>query len=95
MAPADQDDVRSLLSGAGFESVGFTSIEEPVWFGADAEAAYEFVGEIGIVKGLSDGLDPDSKAAAHERLITALRAHETPEGVRFGSRVWQIWATKT
>ena len=94
MALADQDDVRSLLSGAGFETVGFTSIEEPVWFGADAEAAYEFVGEIGIVKGLSDGLDPDAKAAAHERLTAALRAHETPEGVRFGSGVWLISATK-
>jgi ubiquinone/menaquinone biosynthesis C-methylase UbiE len=95
MALADQDDVRSLLSGAGFESVGFTSIEEPVWFGADAEAAYEFVGEIGIVKGLSDGLDPDAKAAAHERLTAALRAHETPEGVRFESGVWLVSAIKT
>src|SRR4051794_13584991 len=94
MALADQDDVRSLLSGAGFESVGFTSIKEPVWFGADAAAAYEFVGEIGIVKGLSDDLDPDTKAAAHERLKAALRAHETPEGVRFDSGEWLISATK-
>ena len=94
MALADQNDVRGLLAGAGFESIGFTSIEEPVWFGADAEAAYEFVGEIGIVKGLSDGLDPDTKAAAHEQLRAALRAHETPEGVRFDSGVWLISATK-
>ena len=94
MALADQDDVRGLLAGAGFESIGFRSIEEPVWFGADAEAAYEFVGEIGIVKGLSDGLDPDTKAAAHEELRAALRTHETPEGVRFGSCVWLISATK-
>ena len=94
MALADQDDVRGLLAGAGFESIGFTSIEEPVWFGADAEAAYEFVGEIGIVKGLSDGLDADTKAAAHEQLRAALRAHETPEGVRFGSGAWLISATK-
>ena len=94
MALADQGHVRSLLSGAGFESVAFTSIEEPVWFGADAAAAYEFVGEIGIVKGLSDGLEPAVKAAAHERLIAALRAHETPEGVRFDSGVWLISATK-
>ena len=94
MALADPDHVRSLLSGAGFDSVGFTSIEEPVWFGADAEAAYAFVGEIGIVKGLSDGLDPDAKAAGHERLQAALRAHETPEGVRFGSSVWLISATR-
>jgi ubiquinone/menaquinone biosynthesis C-methylase UbiE len=94
MALADQDDVRSLLSGAGFESIGFTSIDEPMWFGADAAAAYEFVGEIGIVKGLSDGLEPDAKTAAHERLMAALRAHETPEGVRFGSGVWLISATR-
>ena len=78
MALADQDDVRSLLSGAGFESVGFTSIEEPVWFGADAEAAYEFVGEIGIVKGLSDGLDAAAREGGHEKLKAALRSHETP-----------------
>jgi SAM-dependent methyltransferase len=94
MALADQNDVRGLLAGAGFESIGFTSIEEPVWFGADAEAAYEFVGEIGIVKGLSDGLDLETTAAAHERLRAALRAHETPEGVRFDSGVWLISATK-
>jgi len=94
MALADQDDVRKLLSGVGLESVAFMSIEEPMWFGADAEAAYEFVGEIGIVKGLSDDLDPAAKAAAHERLRAALRAHETPEGVRFASGVWLISATK-
>ena len=94
MALADQDDVHRLLAGTGFESIGFTSIEEPVWFGADAEAAYAFVGEIGIVKGLSDGLEPDTRAAAHEQLKAALRAHETPEGVRFESGVWLISATK-
>jgi SAM-dependent methyltransferase len=79
-ALADQDDARRMLAGPGLESIGFTSIEEPVWFGTDAEAAYQFVGEIGIVKGLSDGLDPDTKAAAHEQLRAALQAHETPEG---------------
>ena len=83
MALADQDDVRGLLAGAGFESIGFTSIEEPVWFGADSEAAYEFVGEIGIVKGLSDGLDPDTKAAAHEPLEQHSGRTKPPRG--FGS----------
>ena len=85
---------KTLLSRAGFESVEFRSIEEPVWFGADAEAAYDFVGEIGIVKGLSEGLDADTRAAAHEQLRAALREHETPEGVRFDSAVWLISATR-
>jgi hypothetical protein len=94
MALADPDVVRRMLAGAGFESSGCTSIVEPVWFGADAEAAYGFVGGIGIVKGLSDGLDPGTRAPAHEQLRAALRAHETPDGVRFASSVWLISATK-
>lgn len=94
MALSDPDDVRGLLAGAGFESIDLTSIEEPVWFGDDAKAAYDFVGGIGLVKGLSDGLDAETKAAAHERLKAQLRAHETPDGVRFDSGVWLITAIK-
>jgi SAM-dependent methyltransferase len=93
-ALADPDDVEALLMGAGLEAVEFTSIEEPLWFGADAEAAYDFVGDIGIVKGLSEGLDEVARADAHEKLKAALRSHETPEGVRFGSAVWLITARK-
>ena len=93
-ALADPDDVEALMTGVGFEAVEFTSIEEPLWFGADADAAYAFVGDIGIVKGLSDGLDDVARADAHEKLKAALRSHETPEGVQFGSAVWLITARK-
>jgi SAM-dependent methyltransferase len=94
MGLADPDHVHRMLASAGFESIAFTSIEEPVWFGTDAETAYAFVGDIGIVKGLSDGLDHHTERAAHEQLKAALRSHETPEGVRFNSGVWLITATK-
>jgi SAM-dependent methyltransferase len=93
-ALADPDDVEALLTGVGFEAVELTSLEEPLWFGANADAAYAFVGGIGIVKGLSDGLDAAARADAHEKLKAALRSHETPEGVRFGSAVWLITARK-
>jgi SAM-dependent methyltransferase len=93
-ALADPDDVEALLTGAGFEAVEFTSFEEPLWFGADADAAYAFVGGIGMVKGLSEGLDGVARSDAHEKLKAALRSHETPEGVRFGSAVWLITARK-
>jgi len=53
------------------------------------------VGGIGIVKGLSDGLDEVARAEAHEKLKAALRAHETAEGVRFGSAAWLITARKS
>ena len=94
-ALADPDDVEALLTGVGFEAVQLTSFNEPLWFGADADAAYAFVGGIGIVKGLSDGLDDVARADAHEKLKAALRSHETPEGVRFGSAVWLITAQKS
>lgn len=93
-ALADPDDVEALLRGVGFEAIELTSFEEPLWFGADADAAYAFVGGIGIVKGLSDGLDEVARADAHEKLKAALRSHETPEGVRFESAVWLITARK-
>ena len=93
-ALADPDDVEALLTGVGFEAVELRSFEEPLWFGADADAAYAFVGGIGIVKGLSDGLDDDARADAHEKLKSALRSHETPDGVQFGSAVWLITAQK-
>ena len=94
-ALADPADVEALLTGAGFEAVELTSIQEPLWFGADADAAYAFVGGIGIVKGLSEGLDEVARADSHEKLKAALRSHETPEGVRFGSAVWLITARKS
>ena len=94
-ALADPDDVEALLTGVGFEAVELTSFEEPLWFGADADAAYAFVGGIGIVKGLSEGLDEVARADAHEKLKAALRSHETPEGVRFGTAVWLITARKS
>jgi SAM-dependent methyltransferase len=93
-ALADPDDVEVLLRGVGFEVIELTSFEEPLWFGADADAAYAFVGEIGIVKGLSEGLDDVARADAHEKLKAALRSHETPDGVRFDSAVWLITARK-
>jgi len=55
-ALADPDDVEALLTGVGFEAVEFTSFDEPLWFGADADAAYAFVGAIGLVRGLSEVL---------------------------------------
>ena len=83
------------MTGVGFGNVEHTSIDEPIWFGSDADAAYEFVGDIGIVKGLSDGLDPAAREGGHEKLKAALRSHETPAGVRFSTAVWQITAERS
>ena len=93
-AMADPDDTRAMLTTAGFTAVEFESIEAPMSFGNDAEDAYAFVGGIGIVKGLSEGLDPEARADGHRRLKEALRAHETDDGVCFASASWLITARR-
>lgn len=94
-ALADPDTVRGLLTETGFRNIELASIDEPIWFGRDADAAYEFVGDIGIVKGLSDGLGPAARDDGHEKLKAALRSHETPEGVRFDTATWLITAERS
>src|SRR5260221_6773493 len=87
-ALADPDDVEALLTGVGFEAVELTSFEEPLWFCAAGDAAYAFVGGVGSVKRLSEGLDAVARADAHAKLKAALRSHETPASGLFGSAGW-------
>lgn len=78
--------VEALLAGAGFGEVGFTDVNEPVYYGPDAEFAYEIV--------TSWTGNQDSAPRARERLRALLAAHQTGEGVLFGSRAWIVTATR-
>lgn len=91
---ADPGQVTAILQGAGFEDVALTPVDEPTWFGRDAEDAWDFVSGMGIVRGLSGGLAPDARAEALGRLRGAVAAHETPDGVLLGSAAWLITARR-
>lgn len=50
---------------------------------------------MGIVRGLTEDLDADATTSALDRLRATLVAHETPDGVLFGSSAWLVVARRS
>jgi SAM-dependent methyltransferase len=90
----DPDDVRRILTAAGFAGIELTSIEEPMRVGADFDDAWSFVQRLGVVKGLTENLDDDSKRQAFADLRRVVADHTSPDGVLLGTAAWLITATR-
>ena len=80
-----------LLRAAGFVSVGFVDVREPVFYGTDVEAALKTVTGLYCAK---DVLADNDAAGALRRLRDLLDANATPAGVLFDSRAWIISADR-
>ena len=93
-ALADPDRVRGILTAAGYEDVDFTPIDEPIEFGSDADDAYAFMRTMGIVAGLTHDLDDADRARALDELQRTVAAHDTGDGVLFGTSAWLITARR-
>jgi SAM-dependent methyltransferase len=91
---AQPERVRRILGSAGFESVEFTPIDEPIDLGADASDALGFAKTMGIVEGLTDGLDREARAKAMSNLADLFHERETADGVLITSAAWLITARK-
>ncbi|MDG4824580.1 methyltransferase domain-containing protein [Asanoa sp. WMMD1127] len=91
---ADPTAVRRLLAGAGFTDVGFTDVDEPVYYGADVAAALAWVRGFTCTSELLNRLDPAAAARAVDRLRAMLSAHLTDDGVWFDSRAWLVTARR-
>ena len=89
---ADPHAVATILHAAGFVDDVLTSLTEPILVGADAEGAWAFVSEMGLVHGLTEGLDHEAKTRALRALRQTIDAHETSDGVLFRSAAWLITA---
>ena len=90
---ADRDITRQRLADAGYQDIGLSSVDEPLWFGRDADDAYSFVSTFGITRGLTADLDSAARAAALDQLHRTLKDHETSDGVLFAGSAWLITAT--
>jgi SAM-dependent methyltransferase len=90
----DPERTRSWLGAAGFDDVELTEARADRLLGADADDAFDFMRHDGPVIGLTESLDDSSRAIALETLHETMAAHETPNGVTFGSSAWVITATK-
>lgn len=91
---ADPDLVRPVLAEAGFDAIAFASVEEPIWFGATAADAYDFMHDAGFARGMMSGLDAESAAAADKEFRAMLQRFERSDGVTFDSACWLITARR-
>lgn len=81
-----------ILTMAGFASVGFAEVRDPVFYGPDVDAAYDAVIGLGFAKQALAGVDGATADKALQRLRALLNAHLAADGVLFGSRAWIITA---
>jgi SAM-dependent methyltransferase len=91
---ADPERIRRILAEGGFADVGLKEMSEPMFLGADPADAFTFVRNLGITHGMLESLDETSRARALEEMRATLSAHDTGEGVLFGSRAWLITAKR-
>ncbi|MEY2475105.1 MAG: hypothetical protein QOG87_420 [Actinomycetota bacterium] len=92
---ADPERVGRILGAAGFDDVDLAPIDEPLVFGTDADDAYGFMSSIGIVHGLTHELDDAGRTEALANLRATIEAHETADGVLFGTSAWLITARRS
>ncbi|SCW76874.1 hypothetical protein SAMN02927900_04728 [Rhizobium mongolense subsp. loessense] len=80
-----------LLSTAGFVSIDFIDVREPVFYGPDVDSAFDALNDLYLVKDALARTDaaPDK---ALQRLRDLLETHMTTQGVLFDSRAWIITA---
>ncbi len=82
----DRARTTEMLHAAGFGSIDFAAVQEPVFYGADVDAALEALISLQFC-GAHAASDH-----AKQRLRNVLEEHLTPEGVLFAARAWIITA---
>ena len=92
---ADAGGVQHILGEAGLDDVALVALDEPIRFGSNAGDAWPFVVGMGMVKGLTEGLDADTKTRALDQLRRVLEEHDSAAGVTFASSAWLITARRT
>jgi hypothetical protein len=84
--------VRRILTAAGYSGIELEGRTASMWLGTNAGDASRFV--LGLMGWMLDGLDEDGRARAVERLQATMAAHDSADGVLFGSAAWTIRATR-
>ena len=93
-AQADPDQVRSVLSAAGFDEVALQPVEEPFWIGADTDDAFAFMSTGGLARGMLQDLDEPARRRALDTLRATLDRYAGAGGVVLGSAAWLISARR-
>jgi SAM-dependent methyltransferase len=91
-AQADPDQVKAVLSGAGFSEITFEGLSGPMLFGSDPDDAHGFV--LGLMGWMLEGLDDVSRDHARRCLKDTVSRHATAGGVTFDSATWLVRAAR-
>jgi SAM-dependent methyltransferase len=91
---ADPAAVTRLLETVGFTGVTCIDVREPVWYGPDVAAALDWVQGFTTTRDTLQRLAPAARAQALGRLRDELTAHQSVDGVWFGSRAWLVTARR-
>ena len=93
---ADPERVRGILASAGFGGVEIDDLRLPLLLGGGlgVDAAAAFLAEGGMGKRFLAGADGPTTARALDAVREAFASFVTPDGVRMGSAVWLVRATR-
>jgi SAM-dependent methyltransferase len=89
---SDPNRVRGILGDSGFTRITIDPLAGPMWFGVDADDATEFI--LGLLGWMLADLDGDRRAHAVDAMRATVAAHETSDGVSFGSGTWLVTARR-
>jgi SAM-dependent methyltransferase len=91
-AHADPERATEILTKAGFEHVATEGLELPMYFGTGAEEGYAVLSE--MLGWMTADLQAADRTRALENLRSTLVAHQTSDGVAYGSASWLITARR-
>ena len=89
---ADPGHTEPILRMAGFSEVTFDEVHEAVCYGMDGESAFACVSQFALVQAALRDRSSGERERLLDRLRGLLTAHQTQDGVCFGSRAWIVAA---
>lgn len=89
---ADPDTVEQILGAAGFVGVKFIDVREPVYYGADVDAAVEWVRGFRFFRNILQRLDAVANTRVLGDLREGLARYSSEKGVWIDAREWIVSA---
>ncbi|MVU82555.1 methyltransferase domain-containing protein [Nocardia sp. ET3-3] len=89
---ADPDRIRDLLSGAGFDQITITSVEDTPWIARDVDDAVSYLRSTTLARSVLPTLDDEANHALDNELRMALAPKQTADGLRLGTATWLVEA---
>ncbi len=89
---SDAAHVSALLEGSGFTDVRLSPVTEAMTYGRTVDEAHDLV--LGLLGWMLRDQDPAQASARAAALRATMAAHQTDDGVRFGSAAWLVTAVR-